>query len=259
MQITFDHTDLANPEALSVLRRVIGGDVAPALPALPDLSNFGRPVLDQMVVAAAVPVPEHLTASLAAPVPEPVAALTELETPPAPEVVEAACADLLDSSGIMWDARIHASTRTKVQDGTWKMKRGVEPEIVAQVMAELKGAPAPTKVEQFAAQVDPSTLGFGATVPTPPPTVAAVPVPPVPVPMADASDWPADLLGPHRPGFEFQAFMNYVMGRVNSGIPTPTLLATCKGHDVASFNAVNGRPEVIPALARALSQLQKAA
>ena len=77
--------------------------------------------------------------------------------------------------------------------------------------------------------------------------------------MADASDWPAELLGPHRPGFEVQAFMNYVMGRVNSGIPTPTLLATCKEHDVASFNAVNGRPEVIPALARALSQLQKAA
>ena len=258
MQITFDHTDLANPEALSILRRVIGGDVAPALP------NFGRPVLDQMVVAAAVPAPAHLTASLAVPVPEPVAALTELETPPAPELVEAACADLLDSSGIMWDARIHASTRTRISDGTWKMKRGVEPELVAQVMAELKGAPAPTKVEQFAAQVDPSSLGFGATVlasPTPPApaTVAAVPVPPVPVPMADASDWPADLLGPHRPGFEFQAFMNYVMGRVNSGIPTPTLLATCKGHDVASFNAVNGRPEVIPALARALSQLQKAA
>lgn len=256
MQITFDHTDLANPEALSILRRVIGDDVAPALPALPDLpdlSNFGRPVLDQTVVAAAVPVPEHLTASLAAP--QTVAALTELETPPAPELVEAACADLLDSSGIMWDARIHASTRTKISDGTWKMKRGVEPELVAQVMAELKGA---TKVEAFAAQVDPSTPGFGATVPTPP-TVSAVPVPPVPVPMADASDWPADLLGPHRPGFEFQAFMNYVMGRVNSGIPTPTLLATCKEHDVASFNAVNGRPEVIPALARALSQLPKAA
>ena len=262
MQITFDHTDLANPEALSILRTLLASADHKRSDPLPDLSGFGRSALDEMVAAAAVPAPEHSTASLAAPVPvpvpEPVAALTELETPPAPELVEAACADLLDSSGLMWDARIHASTRTKISDGTWKMKRGVEPEIVAQVMAELKGAPAPTKVEQFAAQVDPSTLGFGAAVPTPP-TVAAVPVPPVPVPLADVGDWPADLLGPHRPGFEFQAFMNYVMGRVNSGIPTPTLLATCKEHDVASFNAVNGRPEVIPALARALSQLQKAA
>ena len=248
MQITFDHTDLANPEALSILRRVIGGiDIA---------QGMAREALADAVQTSATVTAYH--DDLIVPAPEQVAALTELETPPAPELVDAACADLLDSSGIMWDARIHASTRTKVSDGTWKMKRGVEPEIVAQVMAELKGAPAPTKVEQFAAQVDPSTLGFGATVPTPP-TVAAVPVPPVPVPMADASDWPADLLGPHRPGFEFQAFMNYVMGRVNSGIPTPTLLATCKEHDVASFNAVNGRPEVIPALARALSQLQKGA
>ena len=257
MQITFDHTDLANPEALSILRRVIGGiDIAQGMvrEALAEAVQTSAPVTaghDEASMTVLVPPPVPV------PVPEP-AALTELETPPAPELVDAACADLLDSSGLMWDARIHASTRTKVQDGTWKMKRGVEPELVAQVMAELKGAPAPTEVEAFAAQVDPSTLGFGAAVPTPP-TVAAVPVPPVPVPTADASDWPADLLGPHRPGFEFQAFMNYVMGRVNSGIPTPTLLATCKEHDVASFNAVNGRPEVIPALARALSQLQKGA
>ena len=255
MQITFDHTDLANPEALSILRRVIGGDVAGAgysdrrTPLSAPAVSHGVPNEASLTVLVSPPAPAPV------PVPEPVATLTELETPPAPEVVEAACADLLDSSGIMWDARIHASTRTKVQDGTWKMKRGVEPELMAQVLAELKGQ---TKVEAFAAQVDPSTLGFGATVPTPP-TASTVPVPPVPVPMADASDWPADLLGPHRPGFEFQAFMNYVMGRVNSGIPTPTLLATCKEHDVASFNAVNGRPEVIPALARALSQLQKAA
>ena len=238
MQVTFDHTDLANPEALSILRRVIGG--------IDSAQGMAREALAEAIQTSA-PVP--------VPVPEPVAALTELETPPAPELVEAACADLLDSSGTMWDARIHASTRTKVQDGTWKMKRGVEPELMAQVLAELKGQ---TKVEAFAAQVDPSTLGFGATVPTPP-TVAAVPVPPVPVPLADVGDWPADLLGPHRAGFEFQSFMSYVMGRVNSGIPTPTLLATCKEHDVASFNAVNGRPEVIPALARALSQLQKEA
>lgn len=308
MQITFDHTDLANPEALSILRRVIGGadrqsaDPLPSLEfAVRDLASapirkasealdaatggvvesvvkgFVKTALDGLAgevvklreletpaptpaeLATGYGMPADKAAALFPPVPAPSLVFTKdgASLVEAPEVVDDS---ILDSAGIMWDARIHASTRTKVADGTWKMKRGVEPELVAQVMAELKGQ---TKVEAFAAQVDPSTLGFGA-VPTPPAppapaTVAAVPVPPVPAVLADTSDWPADLLGPHRPGFEFQAFMNYVMGRVNAGIPTPTLLATCKEHDVASFSAVNGRPEVIPALARALSQLVKEA
>ena len=257
MQITFTHDDLANPEALAVLRRVIGGEFVTA--RLDVAQGMAREALAEGAQDAGAVTGYHdeLIVQAPAPAPDP-AGLTELETPPAPETVDAelASTDLLDSSGVVWDARIHASTRTKVQDGTWKMKRGVEPELVAQVMAELKGQ-----------QVDPATLGFGATAPTPPAPpappapapVAAVPVPPVAPVMADASDWPADLLGPHRAGFEFQAFMQYVMARVNEGIPTPTLLATCKEHDVANFNAVNGRPEVIPALARALSQLQKEA
>lgn len=266
MQIIFDHTDLADPEALAILRRVIGGETVTTIftPRLDIAQGMAREALAEAIQTSAPVTAYHDELIVPAPTPVDVRDIA----PPAPETVEAevASSDLLDSSGIMWDARIHASTRTKVADGTWKMKRGVEPELVAQVMAELKGTPAPTKVEQFAAQVDPSTLGFGTAspVPTPPAppapaNVAAVPVPPVPTVLADVGDWPADLLGAHRPGFEFQAFMSYVMGRVNEGIPTPTLLATCKEHDVASFSAVNGRPEVIPALARALSQLNKGA
>lgn len=46
---------------------------------------------------------------------------------------------LLDKTGIPWDARIHASTRTRNADNTWKKKRSIAPELIAQVEAEYKG------------------------------------------------------------------------------------------------------------------------
>ena len=43
----------------------------------------------------------------------------------------------LDTEGVPWDARIHASTKTKlVKNGTWKLIRGVDPVLVAQVKTE---------------------------------------------------------------------------------------------------------------------------
>lgn len=42
----------------------------------------------------------------------------------------------LDSQGFPWDERIHARTKTKITDGTWKLKRGVDQALVSQVRAE---------------------------------------------------------------------------------------------------------------------------
>lgn len=53
----------------------------------------------------------------------------------------------LDSNGLPWDERIHASTKTQNKDGSWKKLKGVDDATVAAVTAELKqlmGAPAPT-------------------------------------------------------------------------------------------------------------------
>jgi hypothetical protein len=253
MQITFDHNDLANPDTLAILRRIVAGSGA----QLGGVSNLD------------IPKP--------APAPAPYSpGLAEIETPPAPEMVERALemaaeraaladldaqvvhvaadpvvtldgapldvsgSDLLDSAGNMWDARIHASTRTKISDGTWKLKRGVDPQLIAQVLG---GA---SKVEAFAAAVDPATIGFGASEPVAPPPPAA------PAPVA-ADGWPVDLLGPHEPGREFAAFMRYVMQLTTSGASTQALLACCKEHGVGSFGEVNGRTDIMPALARALS------
>src|SRR5574337_74434 len=55
----------------------------------------------------------------------------------------------VDGRGLPWDARIHAPSKLKNQDGSWRQKRGVATDLVAQVEAELRGlmalpaAPAP--------------------------------------------------------------------------------------------------------------------
>ena len=49
----------------------------------------------------------------------------------------------LDIKGVPWDERIHASTKSKVQSGEWKTKRGVDPATIAAVEAEAGDAAAP--------------------------------------------------------------------------------------------------------------------
>lgn len=56
--------------------------------------------------------------------------------------------EMTDVRGISWDARIHSSSRTCNDDGTWRRKRGADPELVARierevrhVMSELDAAP----------------------------------------------------------------------------------------------------------------------
>lgn len=53
----------------------------------------------------------------------------EKETPYIPAVAQ----DMsdLDSKGMPFDARIHASSRTKIKDGTWKYKRNLTEEVIA--------------------------------------------------------------------------------------------------------------------------------
>lgn len=47
----------------------------------------------------------------------------------------------LDSEGFPWDERIHSAGESKNKDGTWRVKRGVNPELIKQIQAEFKGVP----------------------------------------------------------------------------------------------------------------------
>lgn len=87
---------------------------APAVPQAP-----AAPVADPAAVfgGATAPVPVAPTS-----IPVPTGTLGDVKR---------------DSAGVPWDARIHAGTQTTKQDGTWKLKKGVDAAIVATVLAEI--------------------------------------------------------------------------------------------------------------------------
>lgn len=120
------------------------------------------PSAPEAVAAIAVPLPPSV-------LPEPPAA------PPAPPSV--------DASGLPWDARIHSESKAAVADGTWRKRRGVDPELVKQVEAELRGE-SPAAMEPSAAAVFASTP-TAADIPAPP-APAVVPPPPAAVPLDPA-------------------------------------------------------------------------
>ena len=88
--------------------------------------------------------------------------------PPAavdPREVPARATTEVDKSGLPWDGRIHASTKARNADGSWRTKRGLDPAVLANVETELKALMAiPAAGPQL--------------VPAPPPPAAAVPPPP---------------------------------------------------------------------------------
>ena len=93
--------------------------------------------------------------------------------PPVPETP--AVSGHLDTEGLPWDARIHATTRTKRQsDMTWKLKRGIDETLVKQVKAELRGSAIPSVLAGVTPAVPTTTAVSVATtsgaIAPPPPT-----------------------------------------------------------------------------------------
>lgn len=97
----------------------------------------------------------------------------------------------LDSAGIPWDERIHASTQTKNKDGTWTQRRNLskhmsEDEIKA-IENELRGTPAaPVATPAIPAPPAPAAEPTASEAFAAPAAPAAVPTPPAPAATGDA-------------------------------------------------------------------------
>lgn len=76
---------------------------------------------------------------------------------PIPTEIQKAVSDVLelDKNGIPWDERIHAGTKRKNADGTWSLKKGVDKELAAQIIAEYQSAE-PAALEKPSAPVPPA-------------------------------------------------------------------------------------------------------
>lgn len=139
----------------------------------------------------------------------------------------------IDSDGVKWDERIHASTKRKNSDGTWTRKRGVSQELVDTVLAEVKG--------QQDLLVTPElvfTPPNVAHVDTPPVIVAAPPAPPIPtLPPAPVSLHTIDEIN------------NEVTSRIVLGELAPTDLGTVLAkHGLTKITDLVSRPDLVDAV-----------
>lgn len=78
----------------------------------------------------------------------------------------------LDKNGTPWDARIHASTKTRNADQSWTRRRNTSDEVFNKVMGELQGqttVPAPPTAANVPSPPPAAAVAF-STVPAAPPT-----------------------------------------------------------------------------------------
>jgi hypothetical protein len=133
----------------------------------------------------------------------------------------------LDSHGLPWDARIHARTKTKVADGSWKLMRGVASNVVEKIEAELRqtmSAPGTVRANVEApAHFNP----FAQTVPA-----VDTFVPPAPLPEMD-----------------FDYFINHVTKLVNTNkITQPKVIEIVQSFGISNIPMVAARPDLVPAI-----------
>lgn len=124
---------------------------------------------------AAAEASASVPAAAPASIPPPPSAASPVSNPPSAAATPAPVA-AVDAKGLPWDERIHASSRAKIADGSWRMKRGVEPALVAKVEAELRAQIPPAAPPTTFAEAPAN----GAPVPPPPAAAAPAPLPPGP-------------------------------------------------------------------------------
>ena len=211
---------------------------APVVPVPPAPSTA---VVAPLPIAPVVPTPGQVPAPPAAVVPVPTpAAVVPVPTPaavaPAPTAPaitpNPAGGAQTDASGLPWDVRIHSSPpKINDSDKLWRKKRGVDPQLVIQVEAQLRqvmGAPAaPAPIAPVASVVPP-----------------APPVPSTPQVTTAGTAYPSD----------FGTFITLYTRAVAKGeLDEASALEVVKTFGVPAIGLLVTRTDLIPAVSQALS------
>lgn len=152
----------------------------------------------------------------------------------------------LDSKGLPWDERIHAGSKAKVKDGSWRMKKELDPAHVAAVEAELRGRMSGNLVVPTAS-TPPLVAPVGASSPT---ITASLPV-------APAID-PAAVFGGAAVASEpttFEQLMPRITAAVTAGLmPATAVGAACASQGLASVVMLQQSPQFVPLVWATLKQ-----
>ena len=140
----------------------------------------------------------------------------------------------LDSDGLPWDARIHAGSKTKLKKSQqWKPKRNVDPDLKAEVEAELRAA-----------------MGAGGE-PAKPAAPAAPAEPAKPAAPAEPAK-PAAPAAPAEPQGAITTFPALMSRITAAGITQERASAAAKNQGLPSLPLLATRPDLIPAVAAEL-------
>lgn len=193
----------------------------------------------------------------------------------------------VDRDGLPWDARIHASSKVKNADGKWRVKRGVDDALIAQVTAELRQvaaiptpdvsviaaqvqaaasgnvnavgsvAPVPAAIPTVTPQSIPAIPHVEGNVPTPP--VAGIPAAPTVTPSVPATSpaiaTPAEVATAPSGPMDYATFIGKVTAGLTANPPTMTqaaVQATLSTFGVPGLPLLATRPDLVPAVAAAL-------
>ena len=242
------------------------------------LRGHSKPSTSSIAAASApaspppVPVAPAPPAAVAAiETPAAVAAIEtpDVPTPPEPEPGPTSIPEGVDvdSAGVPWDARIHAATQTKVKDGAWRGKKGVEAAYAERVTEELRAlmsvpvpvtrspeeafgaaAPLPPTGSEHAGTAFPGdgakTVAEAAAPPPPP----AVPAPPAGLDPPSLPPWLAEVSPAPPARSAFADIMRDVTARQAAGsLTTEAAMQICAQVGVKSVTDLAARPDLIPA------------
>jgi hypothetical protein len=153
----------------------------------------------------------------------------------------------LDRNGLPWDERIHASSRAKTADGSWRAKRNVDPALVTKVEAELKAlmalpAAPPAPVERIETTVFPPPPPVNLVNDSHPLVTSLLPPPPPPPP-------PAPVIGN-----TWVAFISEVSGKISEGkLTQDELKQACEQNGISNFSMLGNRLDLIPQVQATIS------
>lgn len=233
---------------------------------------FGKPDTGALEAAAAfggapvaVPLvpstPPAVASTVAQSAPAPTAPTT---TTPGPVSLAAGAAPAgveLDKHGLPWDNRIHAESKAKIADGTWRKKRGVDPALVAQVEAELRqvmGAPSSPLVASTVPSAPTPPLATAAPLAFP--VAAVVPQPPADVKPSIAtlvslpSGTPGDV--PQDPRAQFVALIGRASAAIQAGkVTQEEINQACQAVGVPALPLLANRLDLVATVAASIDTI----
>lgn len=160
---------------------------------------------------------------------------------PAPQVP-------FDKEGLPWDSRIHSSSKAVIADGTWKLRRGVDPAEVAKVKAQLRELMAVPKVDPVSVPVPPAPKSHylidqqPAVVTHNPGHIDVDPSSRIPAPK---SHYLIDQV----PTVTLTDLISRISKAIAEGrITQATVTEVCLKHQVSEFALLSNRPDLLPVI-----------